>query len=89
MFRVERVAGSRVTCALEHGDMALLGMPVGGRSNHMRREFDLQHVDTGLGGVVRKRGDLSAMAVRQVSPLYLVICTKYTSRTSNLSYALP
>jgi hypothetical protein len=38
----------------------------------MRREFNSLHVDAGLGGVALKRGDLSAMAVLQVFPLYLV-----------------
>ena len=46
-------------------------MPVG-PIHHMRREFDPLHINAGLGGVALKCGDLSAMAVRQVFPLYLV-----------------
>ncbi len=45
-----------------------------GAIHHVRREFDALYVKTGLGGVARQRGDLSAMAIRQILPLHLVRC---------------
>jgi len=43
-----------------------------GSIHDVRREFDPLDVEARLGGVALKGSDLSAMAVRQVPPLYFV-----------------